>query len=332
VLASTAAAGSAARPAARIAFLRGDRLFFMNPDGSGQRSAGTRASGFPAWSPDGRRIAFAVRGPQARIYVADANGRNRRPVTAAGFHDCFSFAWSPAGRQIAYSRNVGCEGELDVFVVRNDGRLRRRLTAGMFVQQFGPVWSPDGRTLTYWSHDVRASGTRLFLIRAEGRDRRVLRGVDGRGTTGLPMRPQQAWSRDRRRLFYIGSDDGLHLVHMSSAVRRTLTPRGTVVVAFTLSPDRRRIALAAAPSHNRAVEIYVMSADGTGFRRVTDAPPGQTSSDPQWSPDGRRLVFTRRISANAPSDIYAVNVDGSGETNLTRNPADDVAPAWAPNR
>ena len=69
-----------------ISFLRGtwrhDRLYFVNADGSGLHGGRTRAGGFPAWSPDGSKLAFYLEGPGARLYVTDADGRGR-PVRLA---------------------------------------------------------------------------------------------------------------------------------------------------------------------------------------------------------------------------------------------------------
>ena len=63
-------------------------------------------------------------------------------------------------------------------------------------------------------------------------------------------------------------------------------------------------------------EIYVVNADGTGLRRLTQG------MDPSWSPDGTQVVFARWTE---PWGIYAINADGSNErllysSNVARSP------------
>ena len=72
----------------------------MNADGSGLRklTRGPAYDGNPAWSPDGRKIAF---GRAGEIYVMNADGSGQRNLTRNPARD-FAPAWSPDGRKIAF--------------------------------------------------------------------------------------------------------------------------------------------------------------------------------------------------------------------------------------
>jgi Tol biopolymer transport system component len=77
--------------------------------------------------------------------------------------------------------------------------------------------------------------------------------------------------------------------------------------------------------------IYVMSADGTHERNLTEpttAHPrrgGNDDADPTFTPDGERIVFARG------GDLWSIRVDGSGERRLTRTPAREAHPDLAPD-
>src|SRR6201995_1171458 len=83
----------------------------------------------PAWSPDGQRIAFVVRGD---LWDADADGSHRRPVVAKADQP----AGSPNGRRLAFTRDGV------VYTVRVDGQDERKLATGAH-----PSWSPDGERI-----------------------------------------------------------------------------------------------------------------------------------------------------------------------------------------
>jgi hypothetical protein len=68
-------------------------------------------------------------------------------------------------------------------------------------------------------------------------------------------------------------------------------------------------------------DIYVIHADGSGLRRLTDG------MDPAWSPDGKRVSFARWRD---PRGIYVIDEDGSDET-LLFGWSEAKAPAWSPD-
>ncbi len=87
---------------------------------------------------------------------------------------------------------------------------------------------------------------------------------------------------------------------------------------FTWSSDGRVLPFVTNRSGKR--EIYIMNADGSNARDLTNT-PNADEDDPVWLPDGRILFLTNR---DGNWELYAMNRDGSGVTNLTNNPADDT--------
>jgi Tol biopolymer transport system component len=126
--------------------------------------ASTRMDTSPAYSSDGRRIAFASsRSGGFEIWVCNADGSNQAQVTRLGAPVTGSPQWSPDGKTIAFDSDA--DGQTDIYTVSADGGPPRRLTdhPGMDVV---PTWSRDGRWLYFMSD---RSGTRqLWKVPAEG--------------------------------------------------------------------------------------------------------------------------------------------------------------------
>ena len=126
----------------------------------------------PAWSPDGRHIAFTTEeavNPASRmglsaLHIADISGGLSVIVDA----DAMQASWSPSGQHLVYWSTTG--GQRDLYTVAAAGGNPVPVTQDPAID-WSPVWSPDGRHI-YFSSD-RGGAMNLWRI-----------GVDS--TTGRP--------------------------------------------------------------------------------------------------------------------------------------------------
>jgi sugar lactone lactonase YvrE len=92
------------------------------------------------------------------------------------------------------------------------------------------------------------------------------------------------------------------------------------------SPDGSRIAFVSDRDGN--AELYVVNADGSGDRRLTNTPT--TEGSPSWTPDGTQLVYASNASGNF--QVWIMPVDGSSEARqLTQEPASNFQPTVSPD-
>ena len=101
------------------------------------------------------------------------------------------------------------------------------------------------------------------------------------------------------------------------------------VPAGASHPGRNGTLLFDRPTKGGGVDLFSVSADGSGLTRLTDR---KGLGDASWSPDGSKIVAgCAKNPERPPWEICVINADGSGLTRLTRHRGFSIAPAWSPD-
>jgi Tol biopolymer transport system component len=109
--------------------------------------ASTRAELSPAYSSDGKRIAFqSGRSGNDEIWISSGEGTQPLQLTSFGNAYAGSPRWSPDDRQIAFDCNAA--GKFDVYVIPSQGGKPVRFTQGSG-SSIRPSWSHDGKWIYY---------------------------------------------------------------------------------------------------------------------------------------------------------------------------------------
>ena len=244
----------------------------------------------PAWSPDGRHLAFiSNRTGALKLWTMAADGSDPRQLTT-GVDEDDAPAWSPDGRRIAYVSMRG--GDAEIFVVNADGTAPRRLTTSPG-DDIHPQWSPDGRRLLFKSarrsrDPAHADVYEVFTMRPDGSDVRPL--THGGIATYASLSPDGTRLVYRRQLADGNSEIVVRGLEDSVEVNISRHPAFDGWPAW--SRDGRRIVYARESEDGTAVILQV-NADGTGEMAVVTGPGRNTN--PRWPPVRDQLVFSRRV-------------------------------------
>ncbi|MGE5690869.1 MAG: hypothetical protein ACM33B_09975 [Pseudomonadota bacterium] len=267
VLAAGWPAGHSAAENGPIAYASGDALRVLD-DGRDAPLPNGAGGSWPAWAPDGTRIAFtSVR--RDGLFVMNADGTGLRRVTRSPTID-IQPTWSPDGRRLAFARVVPGRNT-DVFVVGVDGRQLRRVTFNRG-QDGDPDWAPNGKRIA-WTFAATRRGSRggIYTMNPDGSAKRYrgagaaadwspdgtrfvfsLAGdlwtstVRGQERTPLAVAPgtdaRPRWSPDGTQVAFLSSQGSatdqyrLWRVDVTGADRRLLTPDRESVASLSWAP------------------------------------------------------------------------------------------------
>jgi Tol biopolymer transport system component len=279
----------------RIAFVSGTHLFTITSTGGGRRqlTRGTDLDDEPAWSPNGRWIAFSRterRSKLTSVYVIPATGGTPRLLVRGAR----SPSWSPTGRRLAVLRARGSclrwwSGARGVWTVVFSGGKPRLASAAAWSSD----WSRSGQELAVMGPD----GIAVVNV-ASGETKGV---SSFRGQPGTPF----DWSPDNSS-FVLVTGDGVITVSVVAGSARTVaktTPGESCSDSFLRpkwSPDGRWIAyeeircVQEVASFRRS-EINIHDADGVWRSTIDNTVWGLSDNfGPHsfvWSPNSRYLAF-----------------------------------------
>jgi TolB protein len=119
---------------------------------------------------------------------------------------------------------------------------------------------------------------------------------------------------------YLVNENSLRLVNL------TQNPAADFMPAW--SPDGSQIAFISS-RNNESMQIYIMSADGSEVKQITDTDLIPLHK-PSWSPDGKRIVFDAK-NQDGFGSISIVDLNSFEITSLVDEASDNLVPNWSPD-
>ena len=275
---------------AKIAFARWDGAkhdLFVNYLNRGEEKLLLEKAAGPSWSPDGHSLS-----------IFGEEGVDRQPQDGGTVH----FEELSNGILIVQVTNwPGDLTELNIVQILKEGTAR------------ATAWSPNGKAIAW---DAKPGGSyRIYFDGEEDTDYEYQSAIEIPGE-------HPDWSPDSNHLVYRSGRDekqGIWISDRFDSNAHRISEDGSD--AFPRwSPDGKQIAFQREAEGN--VDLYVMNADGSNVRRLTDAQGPDTL--PAWTPDGRAIVF--RSARSGSWGIYVMNADGGNQQQII--PYGDPGPDW----
>ncbi len=320
----------------------------------------------PAWSPDGRQIAYLSRWKdQVGLYVADLGTHVARRVyipQEPSHWEQGALSWSADGHSLVFPDHVGAQPNSEIFRLNLVTGETRAITSPPpgWEGDLNPAVSPDGQKIAF----TRASETAVrdiwWLALADGKLHQLTH--DHMNIDSL------TWSADSASVIF-SSDRGGKYALWQMALTGTAPHRLTVgtedayqptagwhkgQLAYTqgsaiwsilrvegasettvLSSTQQDSAPALSPDGNwfaiqslrsGSQEIWVASIDGTQLHQLTFL-GGPLTGSPAWSHDGLRILFDSRPDTH--SHIFLVSAGGGQPRQLTFGDGNDIIPSFS---
>jgi Tol biopolymer transport system component/DNA-binding winged helix-turn-helix (wHTH) protein len=289
----------------------------------------------PAWSPDGKSLAFLRFGKQAgELVLAARDGTNERVLThvfktrrGLFYHH---LAWSPDGTQLAVDDANDPSDPFSIFVisVSSGARTQITLTPSHFIGDVEPRFSPDSQRISF-IRLIHRSSQALMVVNTDGSGIREVSGETFQ-VTG------QDWASDGRSLIFASNQNGEFQLWRVDANRSgaipTLDPGGI----FADAP------LQIAVARSAPVLLYsVLREDFNIWRLDLNSKEGlpqrwkeiinssAQDASPQYSPDGNSICF--RSDRTGDEQLWVSSAEGANPQQVTPGKLSPSVGRWSPD-
>ena len=268
----------------------------------------------PAWSPDGKDIAFSTN-LTGRLNMWKVAASGGWPVQLAVSDDRqFAGTWSPDGKWIAWQEDRAGNEAWDIHVVSSAGGAPVHLTNTPDIAESGPLFSPDSKSVAVGWKPKSSPMTDVAVIDVGTGGVRNLTNEKAAARSWSPV----AWSHDGKWIvadrlnadFTVGE---IYTIDVATGQGTNLTPNSKVrITAASLSPDDKTL-LVTSNEKGGFDNVALLDIGSKKLTWLTDLKWEADAGD--FSPDGQWLTYS--VNEDGRTDLYVAPVSGGETRKLT---------------
>ena len=290
--------------------------------------------GSPAWSPDGRQIAFvrASADNTGAIYTIPALGGQERkladvlgPVNVTVYF-VPELSWAPDGEWLAFAEKPSEDAPARIVRLSLATLEKRPLTSPPpgSLGDLEPQVSPDGRLLAFVRSGARVFGNLdVWIQPVGGGEARRLTSEQYQFVWGL------SWTPDGAEIAFssqnAGSAGRLARVPLAGGAPQPVVGVGDNAVAASV----RGLRMVYVQSTTSVMDTWRLPRPLASRSSETPEKLLASSANPSYSPDGRKIAF--ESSRGGTTGIWLSNADGSHPAQLTTSKRESGTPRWSPD-